>query len=339
MAYNRIIGGEYLINPNVLDCGTKHCSTPKLSLGRTCFYSILEAIKKEIGGILVPDYLCSSIAEVPVRIRMGIKHYHISPEFLPDMDEIGRLIESSNEKLAILLISYFGLIDLNEIVLNIRARFPGVIIIIDDVQNYYGFGKYDDYDYCFSSYRKWFAVPDGADILRKKNMPETREYIEQGKYVAYKTSGNILKNYKNIIGDEIAIELIDKGEELIDNYYLCGCSDVGKLLFKRLEFESIANTRKRNAAFLHNGLVKIGIRHLYDDARVPLFIPIIIKNRDMVRNRLFEKCIFAPVHWPVVDSNLQGDNELYKNELSLICDQRYTEEDMDRIIRVIEDAI
>ncbi len=54
---------------------------------------------------------------------------------------------------------------------------------------------------------------------------------------------------------------------------------------------------------------------------------------------LFNENIFVPIHWPVEDVDMQGNNNLYKMELSLICDQRYEKEDMERIIRGIENAM
>ena len=56
-----------------------------------------------------------------------------------------------------------------------------------------------------------------------------------------------------------------------------------------------------------------------------------------MRKILIEQKIYCPVHWPL--SNLHNMEErtlsMIDCELSLVCDQRYTEKDMERIIEAI----
>lgn len=267
-------------------------------------------------------------------------HYHVGSDFYPDWDDIHKVSGEATERLAILLISYFGLVDLNNMIERLRAVYPDMIIIVDDVQNFYGFGKCCDFDYCFSSYRKWFAVPDGADIICRVKANDIEGFeTSSGGYVFYKAAGNLLKNHRELIGDGIALELIEKGEKMMDDDYLYGCSTLSTELLRRTDFENIAQRRKSNAKWLHAGLERLGIQHLYNESKIPMFVPVVLKNRDAVRKRLFASDVFCPIHWPVDDMDLQGDNELYQAELSLICDQRYDEEDMERIIRGIENAM
>ena len=52
---------------------------------------------------------------------------------------------------------------------------------------------------------------------------------------------------------------------------------------------------------------------------------------------MFNNNIFTPVHWPYVSKELNGyiKNTIYETELSLICDQRYTIDDMNIQIEVL----
>lgn len=341
MSETKIIGGEFKISADVLQMDSISSNVPVYSLGRTCFYAILEDLRKMVpgSGVLLPDYLCSSVAEVPNRLGTLFKHYHVNNNFLPDMDSLRKLLPSNDEKWAVLLIAYFGLVDLNDTITAIRREFPNTIIIVDDVQNYYGFGQYTDYDYCFTSYRKWFPVPDGADVLKKNGPMKLTGFPEQPSYAQYKAAGNLLKNHGNIIDEKVALELLEKGEAMMDTEYLYRCSDVSRELFKRINFDMVQTQRRSNAVILHEGLKNLNIQHLYDSAKTPLFVPIIVPNRDRLRKRLFSEMIFAPVHWPVENKELQGINELYETELSLICDQRYDGADMERILHVIKDEM
>ena len=341
MSETKIIGGEFKIPADVLQMDSIRSNEPVYSLGRTCFYAILEDIKKLVpeNGVLLPDYLCSSVAEVPARLGTPFKHYHVNSNFLPDMDSLRNLLDYNGEKCTVMLIAYFGLVNLDDTITAIRRDFPGTTIIVDDVQNFYGFGQHTDYDYCFTSYRKWFAVPDGADVLKKNGPMKLSSFQEQPAYVQYKAAGNLLKNHGDIVDETIALELIEKGENMMDTEYLYRCSDVSSELFKRIDFDMVQTQRRLNAEILHEGLEKLNIRHLYDGAKTPLFVPIIVPNRDRLRKRLFSEMIFAPVHWPVESKELQGTNELYGTELSLICDQRYDGSDMERILHVIKDEM
>ena len=72
----------------------------------------------------------------------------------------------------------------------------------------------------------------------------------------------------------------------------------------------------------------------------PLFVPILVPcgKRDELRRYLIEHDIYCPIHWPVskyhvLDKSVEA---IYKNELSLVCDQRYTEDDMYRIVNTIK---
>lgn len=339
MHNQNIIGGEFRIIPDVLHCEIKNELNPSYSLGRTCLYSVLNALKWKIRGVLVPDYVCNSVTEVPIRLGISIKHYHINETFIPDYESIRNAIYEYKETVAIILVPYFGLVDLDTVITSIRAEFPEILIIVDDVQNYYGFAKHTDYDYCFTSYRKWFAVPDGAEVLRKQIMPEIERYEKQADYVRYKAAGNLLKNHNDLIGDSVSLELIDDGEKMMDEEYRFRCSDLSTELIRRIDTDFIADRRKENAKFLHNGLEYLNIKHLYDSTKVPLFIPIVVENRDKIRRNLFTDGIFTPIHWPVLDSVAQGNNKLYDTELSIICDQRYDKNDMERILRGIKNAM
>lgn len=347
-----VIGGEFRIDSGLLNGENRNEMTPAYSLGRTCLYSILQSLKEEKKDgidaveelhdrrrdtVLLPDYICSSVANVPERLNISIRHYHIRSDFTPDQDSIRKSIFFGNE--SIVLVSYFGMIQLDTAITMIRRDYPDVIIIVDDVQNFYGFGHHIDFDYCFSSYRKWFCVPDGADIIRKKDTNLLDAYSREAEYVSYKAAGNLLKNYRVYLGDSISLDLLSKGERMMEEEYLNSCSDFSRELIQKIDMEQAREKRRSNAYYLHCGLARLGIEHIYYTDAAPLFIPIVISDRDNIRKQLFENHIFSPVHWPVISSRLQGENELYDKELSLICDQRYNEEDMERILEVLEHAM
>ena len=372
---SKIIGGEFAIAPDALnsaldarglldhDSAFRTAVSPFLedpndnselffSSGRAALYAALRAEKNSL-QVVLPDYLCSSVIDAVNDAGLPICFYHIQDNLYPDMDSL--MVYASKDarvKSAIILINYFGLLDLDETIEAIRKEVPESIIILDDVQNYYGLGTETDYDYAFTSLRKWFPMPDGG-ILKVKNKAKSKQLSEiydsmkdSNLFVSYKLSGNLLKNFREVINDEVYLELIEKGEELLDHNYKCRISDISYNLFNtyiKKEQESAENRRKDNVRYLHEGLLKLNVKHIYKESKVPLFIPVLLDpdKRDVVRKKMFDNNIFCPVHWKKAkESDLStGSNILYDMELSLICDQRYNLSDMDRILEILGQAL
>lgn len=344
MHQKKIIGGEYIIKINSKNKVENIEFAPFGRLyasGRSALYVILRYIKEHFGTrrVLLPDYICTSVTQTIMDVEMNYSFYHINMDFKPDMSSICNWLSYTD---TILLVNYFGMVDLATVITKIRAVSSGIKIIVDDVQNFYGFRKKLDYDFAFTSYRKWFPVPDGAEILTKDEsiLLELEELEEQNLFAQYKFAGNILKNYRGIVTDGLCLELLEKGEKILNKEYRCSCSEISSLLMQQINFSDAAKARCRNAEYLHERLNELGITHLYRKGAVPLFVPIILQNsRDQVRKALFRKQIFCPVHWPCVNRTYNGTNCLYAEELSLICDQRYDLDDMNFILGILEHEV
>ena len=54
----------------------------------------------------------------------------------------------------------------------------------------------------------------------------------------------------------------------------------------------------------------------------------------MLRRYLIDKEIYCPVHWPLSSYHDidKSSRKIYEDELSLVCDQRYSEVDMQRMV-------
>jgi hypothetical protein len=75
---------------------------------------------------------------------------------------------------------------------------------------------------------------------------------------------------------------------------------------------------------------------------VPLGFPIRLKNRDQVRQRLFEHQIYPPVHWPlegIVPDEFRNSHQLAANIMTLPCDQRYDGHDMMRMATLVLEGL
>ena len=339
-----VIGGEFSVS---LD-GKSYTLNKKArgyyyASGRTSLSVILEAVKESRGAekitICAPDYVCGSVINTIKDSGTKILFFRVGVDMLPS-DDLYEIVPVSD---ALLLVNYFGLVDLDPIIAKIKKLNDSIVIIIDDVMNYYGFGEYTGYDYSFNSFRKWFPVPDGAEIKCKHQESIRKTFDVENTFYKYKLAGNILKNYQELVGIDLCLELLDKGEELLDREHMASGSGFTETVMETINKNSASLRRKSNASILHEGLTDMGIEHLYDQESTPLFVPIILKrNRDKIRKLFFENNVFCPIHWP---SAWQDDfsglelNPLYEWELSLICDQRYGESEMLKQLEILKHAV
>lgn len=336
-----MIGGEFPIAvTDILNADVRHSKTPDVytySSGRAALYQILKYLQKEKGTtrILLPDYLCSSVL-VPVKALQFEYVFYPIDESLKLIKE--SFIASYINGDAILIINYYGLQDLSEEIAFIKSIDKNAIIIEDNVQAYYEFKKdLGDVDFKFTSLRKTFAVPDGGLVKTKHQLPKVETPNTFGQY---KAAAALLKSMREgNFNDQIYLELFEKGEDLIDSEQECGMSNIAEKLYGIVDEERVKVRRLNNARFLIEELAKIGIKPLLPltDDHVPLFIPIALNNRDVVRKSMFKNEIFCPIHWPLEGLNIKRGKLMAESELSLIIDQRYGRRDMEKILSIIVD--
>jgi hypothetical protein len=338
-----MIGGEFPIAvTDVLNAETRNLQATDVytySSGRAALYQILKYLKKErnINCILLPDYLCSSVLVPAKTLKLEYKFYPINETLELERDAFSKLYDKTA---AVLLINYFGLKDLSKQIAYIRELDRRAIIIEDDVQAFYEFEKdLNGVNFKFTSLRKTFAVPDGGLVKTNHSLPKLDAINSFGQY---KAAAALLKSMREgNFNDDIYLELFDKGETLIDSELECGMSPIAKKLYSYVDEERVKVRRLNNARYLIEELAKLGINPLLPltGCHVPLFVPILLKDRDAVRKAFFKEEIYCPVHWPLEGMKLQRGKFMAENELSLIIDQRYTRADMDSIISVIKNSL
>ncbi len=305
------------------------------SSGRAALYQILRVLKNNnaINRILLPDYLCSSVL-VPVKLldlEYAFYPTDIKLELIPD--SFAGLFGNGT---AVLLINYFGLKELTEQINIIRSIDENAVIIEDDVQAFFEFLKpLGNVDFKFTSLRKTFAIPDGGLVKTTHQMPNVSS---NNRFGQYKAAAAMVKSLReDNFEDNIYLELFEKGETLIDSDIECGMSKIANKLYSSVNIEKVKERRLHNANYLLKLMKMEGLSPILplSDGHVPLFIPILIKNRDAVRREMFKKEIYCPVHWPLDGLYLQRGKIMSEQELSLIIDQRYTCKEMDEIIAIL----
>ena len=132
------------------------------------------------------------------------------------------------------------------------------------------------------------------------------------------------------------------GHHLAEDYRNYEMDDLSYALYKSEDMAVMRRKRRENAQYLHEHLKGVRFMGELTDNAAPLFVPVFFESReqrDTVRKKLIDVQIYCPVHWPkptLIPADFEA-NEVYDTELSLICDQRYNTEDMQRIVTVVNE--
>lgn len=339
---SRVIGGEYeLISIPDKAAKVKECHT--YSSGRAALYQILRSIKLTTTKVWLPDWLCESMIDAVRKTRIDYGFYCLGNDLRMDVELFVKRNRPVNENDVIVLVNYFGLVDVESTINQLRKCGVYSVIIEDDVQALFSFIDNKPYtaDYRFTSLRKSIATPDGGFVKTQKSMPVA---IQNNTFAPLKLKGALLKSSATEGGtDEVYLKCFEEGEKLIEKNYDSMMSPESQNIFGNTNLDKVAACRKRNAQFLVAKLQELNITPIVpiDNSCVPLFVPIVINNRDDLRRTLRRNAIYCPVHWPLRDDmkNMGKGSFMAENELSLVIDQRYSIEDMQCVADVIKNWI
>ncbi|MFW5804732.1 MAG: hypothetical protein ACOCWG_05835, partial [bacterium] len=321
------IGGDFPISPNDLKGIASFSETEGVKMfsnGRTALMAILKHISEnstQKRKIYLPYYICHSVIEACKLSGYNVSFYEITESFNFPISELNKLEQNT----VLLTINYFGFVDDNSIVEEIKQKRPDIVTISDRVQDFYRL-KDSIADYSFTSLRKAFPIPEGGLVFTKHidffdnfSYPENYFYKE-------KLLGSLLKG--NGADDTDYLFFFEKGEQILDeSTRIEKSSIISQYLYHKFNISEAQQIRQRNYDFIYSEGKKIGIDFIfeYKDHITPLSVPILIKDRDRIRKNLMKKNVFLPVHWPLSSfyKDSKKSKEIARNEISLIIDQRY----------------
>lgn len=316
--------------------------------GRTAIDLILQDLLKRrpIRSVLMPAWCCDSMLAPFIDRNIQVKFYDVSlgtnaPGYsLPDTD----LADVTD---ILYLTNYFGYENTLSLETVKRYKEQGSIILYDRTHS---FLMDDDLyckmaDYTFASIRKWMGVVGGAVVEGLTDKPSLKDCpYAPIKEVAMLDKFCYLQGDEQIVKQNFLNAFGEFGHHLAADYRDYEMDSLSYTLYKQENFVAMKAKRKDNAAYLHSHLK--GVRFLAEltYGATPLFVPVFFKNkelRDSVRKHLTENQIYCPIHWPKPQQIPVGyqTNEIYDTELSLICDQRYGIEEMERIVTLISEII
>ena len=154
----------------------------------------------------------------------------------------------------------------------------------------------------------------------------------------YKKYSNI-KNNRHLTGFDTARKILDNNQK--DIFLM---SRNTKNILRNSDFEYIKNTRRKNYNYLYENLKIDGIINQLgnlQETETPFYFPLYVNKqvRKEFQQYMAKENIFCPIIWKK-DKRLNIENyycnNIYDKIICIPCDQRYNEEDMNRIVKVIK---
>ena len=305
-----------------------------LMSGTTAIDYVLKEVKDEIKIVYMPDYCCESMIIPFIDNNYKIKYYNV--DLINNQYDI-----NIKENCSIFFaMSYFGY-NCSNMDYYIQKFNNRKIVVIEDITHRMfcknNYCKYSNYLIC--SLRKWLPIYTGgiAINLNQTFRTDTSKFYIDNELIAKKKKAMLLKKdyiEGKKVKKETYLELFRESNELIEQYKEKGIDNESIKILKSIDLKQMIDNRRNNVKTIEHILENKKIRVLYKLAEgdCPLFVPIILKNRDYFRKEFINNNIYCPVHWP----NYNGfNNEIYNTELSLICDQRYNTEQIKEYINLL----
>lgn len=358
------IGSNFWITPEDIESPTKSLFSPAvfncdgsdyawLSTGRSAIRLAIETIEsrnsKVRKTVCLPGFTCDTVYEPFMQSGYEIVSLPCDRHLRFDKDTFFNIIDKTNPGI-ILLHKYFGFdsLELDEGDIS-KLHEKGIIIIEDCTQSLYSDIPRIDADYYIASIRKWCGVPDGAFCVCKEGSLIEKPIDSDVELEKLKTEASISK-YEYIVngmGDkQTFLNQYRVAEALLDSRLeFFKISPLSAKIQSKLDIESLKSKRRSNYESLLKGLKGIvGITPIFGELarEVPLYFPVLCEDRNRIQRTLAESNIFAPIVWPKQDDCPPINEEMqyiYDHILCIPIDQRYSNDDMNRINEILKNNL
>lgn len=296
-----------------------HAEAIKLNTGRNALEYVLRC--RQYSKVYIPYYTCDVILEPFKKLGIAYEFYHINLQF-----EIADDIHLQENE-ALLYTNYFGL--KQRYVEQLAEKYQG-LLIVDNTQAFYArpIPGIDTFYTC----RKFFGVADGAYLYTDILLDDE---IEQD--ISYDRMAHLLKRID--LSPEAGYADFRKADDGLDHQPIRKMSRLTQRMMQSLDYNVAVQRRRKNYLILHAALGQNNKLKLpLEDDAVPMIYPY-LTGKDGLRERLIEYRIFVARYWPnVLEWSAQNDIEYMLAVMMqpLSIDQRYGEEEMERIISIIK---
>lgn len=338
---DRIIGGMFGLEQVPVPRG----STPPfltdsailLDAARSGIYVLLHLLP--VRQIWLPSYFCNSVLWAIDQQRTPVKFYEINYNLSIPSDVWLDAVQPND---LVIFIDYFGFVGDTSWVKQAKER--GAWVLEDASQALLSTDVGKVADFTLYSPRKYLGVPDGGILVSNSDIgfDEIELIPASPEWWLTAFSACTMRREFDLHGgnrDWFKLFQVRENEAPVGFYSMSQLSEM--LLKHGFDYSSISQRRRNNYNLLADALADIALFPSLPAQTVPLGFPIRLKNRDEVRQLLFDHNIYPPVHWQLENSVPQefaASHQLSAEIMTLPCDQRYGNDDMERMIQRVRNA-
>jgi len=289
--------------------------------GRSALQAIIQ--ENDFKTVWMPDWCCESMLRPFGDAGINIKFYPVIE---------GVEWENVSQEDAVFVMDYFGYAS------RMQERRKKGVIIRDVTHSLFSF-RHDDANYYFGSLRKWAGFWTGGYAWGLKRDVQYRKAATDFVSLRKRAMEEKALYIKGEMKDKGYLSIFEKAEEELEEIGILPADKRDIELADKLNVKFIREQRRKNAQVLLDAFSEIAVFPKLEREDCPMFVPIRVKNRDALRKYLIQKEIYCPIHWPKSQYHRvsKETEEIYDEELSLVCDQRYTEGDMERLVASIKE--
>lgn len=271
--------------------------------------------------IYLPHYTCQAIIDVVKDVGLDYSFYEVNAHFEPaTLPEIG-LSE------VFFYTNYWGL--KKSCACKVAKIYDNAII--DNAQAFYS--SHCENAISIYSCRKFFGVPDGGYIYD--------EAIDATRYprdVSYDCADHLLKRVDS--GPEKGYESYQANEQRVAQKPIARMSRLTRKIMRSIRYSKVAERRRSNFMYIDEQLQHKNELTNLSTAAVPLAYPLATEKGEKIRSELISRRVYVPQYWPSVLDRCEPSSTahwLARHVIPLPIDQRYSTQDMDRVLRIVNE--
>ena len=310
-----------------------------LADGRQCIVELIRQHGWE--RLWMPEYFCYEVIESIIRdTGISIVYYYDEPTFIGEQQVIESLPFENGD--ALLRMNYFGLRK------HRSNRSIPVPVIEDHSHNLLSqWALHSDADWCIASLRKTLPIPEGGMLWSPKGLrfnqtsrPTAKnQAMAEIRWEAMHLKADYL--HGNIENKEEFRQKFLQTEEWFDHAETSLIDKESKSYIENLDIGAWQQAKLENWKMLQQ-MSETEFLCPEDETCVPFSFVMLTKDekeRNHIRKKLIESALYPAILWDVPNTVSRKARDFSRRMLSIHCDARYTESDIQNIRNIISKAI
>lgn len=310
------------------------------------YYCLLDSMRTDRKRVAyLPAYTCETVTGCFVKAGYRILYYDVDETLTPLFDPA-----VVPEISFFLLCGYYGYSTYDPAFVE-NCRRAGVVVMQDITQTAFSpNGVCPHTDYIVGSLRKWMGVPSGGLAIKREGTFGVEPIPADEAHLALRRQAMELGHAYRHSGDEgenqASFDLFWKAEWMLRSIFDCQTGDPESAeIMRRYPVEEAVERRRANYRYLLDHFdpalpVKPFFLHMPEDT-CPMHFAFLCEHREDLKAFLKTKGIAANIYWPVPPfihiEDYPHAHYVYDHVMSICCDHRFTEEDMQRVLDALAD--